>query len=133
MNSSKPYPMSSPIRTARALRQSMTPEEKLLWRFLRNRNFFGKKARRQHPIIYSIQGFRKDFYVADYYFAADKLVIELDGKHHEFGDQREYDQARDCLLNQLNLRILRIPNEEVNKNISGMLDKIAAALGTPSP
>ncbi|MBX6362177.1 MAG: DUF559 domain-containing protein, partial [Acidobacterium ailaaui] len=40
-----------------------------------------------------------------------RLVIELDGKIHDF--QKEYDANRDFILKQLNLRILRIKNEEL--------------------
>jgi len=43
--------MTSPITTARQLRQTMTPEEKILWQELRAHRFQGWKFRRQHPIM----------------------------------------------------------------------------------
>ncbi len=40
------------IELARELRKNQTPEEKLLWQFLRNRKLKGVKFLRQHPIAY---------------------------------------------------------------------------------
>lgn len=123
-----------PVQTARSLRQKMTPSEKLLWSNLRGRRFRGYKFRRQHPIIY--QKFEKvtGFYVADFYCAAKKAIVELDGKIHEFEDQKEYDKARDKLISSFGMRILRIENEEL-KNLTAVLEKIEKFLTIihPSP
>ena len=119
--------MLTPIQAARALRQTMTGEEKLLWQNLRAHKFKGHKFRRQHPIAYQVWEKRTNFYVADFYCAAKKFVIELDGKHHEFPDQKEYDSARDKLMNQFGMKVLRIKNEEL-KNIRAVLRKIEEML-----
>lgn len=120
--------MSSPIRMARELRQQMTLEEDYLWQILRNRGIKGKKVRRQHPIVYEINGWKKNFYVADFYCAGKKLIIELDGKHHEFGEQKEYDKARDYILKEMGLKILRIKNEDLRTDPDSVLKLIEAAL-----
>ncbi|MBK9939872.1 MAG: endonuclease domain-containing protein [Chitinophagaceae bacterium] len=120
--------MSSPIRIARELRQKMTPEEDFLWQLLRNRGIKGKKVRRQHPVVYETVGWKKYFYVADFYCASRKLIIELDGKHHEFGEQKEYDKARDIIMNEMGLKIIRIKNEELENDIEKVMKKIEAAL-----
>ncbi len=120
--------MSSPIRIARELRQKMTFEENYLWQILRNRGIKGKKVRRQHPIVYETNGWAKKFYVADFYCARKRLVIELDGKHHEFGEQKEYDKARDYIMKELGLKIVRIRNEELIYDTENVLRLIEAAL-----
>lgn len=120
--------MSAPIRTARELRQQMTPEEKMLWRQLRNKRFNNKKFRRQHPVIYGQEGWREYFYVADFYCALHRLVVELDGKQHEFPDNKEYDTARNFIMQQMKMKVLRIPNSELKENMSAVLDKIEAAM-----
>ena len=107
--------MISPIRTARELRKEMTPQETLLWKNLRNRKFNNFKFRRPHPIIYQIMNDRKYFYVADFYCASHKAVIELDGKIHEFEEQKMYDIARDKLMGEMGIKILRVQNDELNK------------------
>ena len=68
--------MSSDRRAfARALRKHMTRAEEILWAQLRGSRFHGAKFRRQVPI---------DRYVVDFYCHASKLVVELDGKQHEW-------------------------------------------------
>ncbi|MFI5128331.1 MAG: endonuclease domain-containing protein [Chitinophagales bacterium] len=124
--------MPSPIQTARQLRQKMTGVERVLWDRLRNREFRKWKFRRQHPIVYDIIEGRKRFYVADFYCASKKLIIELDGKHHEFSEQKLYDQARDRILNKMGMKILRIQNCDFFP-LDITLEKIETALTSPRP
>ena len=53
---------------ARQLRRDMTPAESILWKHLRNRRFGGSKFRRQQPI---------DWYIADFFCAEARLIVEL--------------------------------------------------------
>jgi leucyl-tRNA synthetase len=82
----------TPISRARQLRKNMTPEEKLLWKNLRNRKFFGLKFLRQHPIVYDTINNKPLFFVPDFYCAEKRTIIEIDGKIHDF--QKEYDKRR---------------------------------------
>ena len=61
------------IQTARQLRRDQTDEEKELWRALRSHRFAGFKFRRQHPA---------GIYILDFYCAAARLDVELDGFQH---------------------------------------------------
>lgn len=109
------------IKSARELRQNMTGAEQLLWANLRNRKLSGLKFLRQHPIIYQVSENRPYYFIADFYCAEKKLVIEVDGLIHEF--RKDEDQLREDILKSLNLNILRIKNEEV-KDIPTLLKKI---------
>ena len=102
----------TPISRARQLRKNMTPEEKLLWKNLRNRKFFGLKFLRQHPIVYDTINNKPLFFVADFYCAEKKMIIEVDGKIHDF--QKEYDNRRQEILENMGLRVLRFKNDELN-------------------
>lgn len=115
---------------ARDLRKNQTASEKLLWQNLRNRKLNGFKFNRQFPIVYgrNFDG-TSLFFIADFYCHEKKLIIELDGKIHEF--QKEYDKERDAILNDLGLRVIRIKNEEL-ENISKVLEKISSQL-IPNP
>ena len=113
------YP--SPIGRARQLRKDITPEEKILWQKLRNRKFKGLKFNRQHPIIYEVINNRRLFFITDFYCAEKKLVIEIDDKIHDF--QKDYDQRRDEILSNMDLKVVRIKNEEM-KNVGKILEKI---------
>jgi molybdenum cofactor cytidylyltransferase len=117
-------------RLARELRRKQTREEALLWESLRNRKFKNLKFLRQHPIVYDKHrgGFR--FFIADFYCAELRLVIEVDGPIHEF--QQHYDKNRDAILRDLRMRVIRIKNEEL-KDVDGVLRKLMNGIQTTLP
>jgi len=95
---------------ARALRKYPTPSEARLWDLLRHRKLGGYKFLRQRPLIYaesSSEGMQ--FFIADFYCAVEKLVIELDGEIHS--QRKYYDRQRDRVIEGLGLRVLRLANE----------------------
>jgi very-short-patch-repair endonuclease len=106
---------------SRELRQNMTMSEKLLWKELKNRKLSGFKFLRQHPIIYKGDLTRLNYFVADFYCAEKKVVIELDGPVHE--TNKDYDEFRDSELENLGIYVLRIKNEKLI-NIKNVLKKI---------
>lgn len=63
-------------------------------------------------------------YIVDFYCAELQLVIEIEGGIHNREDQAEYDQLRFEELQQRGLHCLRISNEEVFKDVQGVLQKI---------
>ena len=101
--------------TVRDLRRRQTPAEKMFWEYVRNRRFMGKKFLRQHPIVFEYLG-EKRFFVADFYCAEKKLIVEIDGGVHEL--QEDYDELRTAVLNLLGFNVIRFKNEEVkNKDL----------------
>jgi len=100
------------IGVARKLRCRATEAESLLWERLRDRRLAGLKFRRQHHI---------GRYVADFYCRELDLIIELEGCVHDAPDQREYDTARFGYLEATGLRICRIQNDQVTKDIEATL------------
>ncbi len=74
--------MNPVTRLCRDLRTNATSAEKLLWEEIRRRNIGGQKFLRQFP-IFTVNGLgRRAFYIADFYCAAHKLVVEVDGPIH---------------------------------------------------
>jgi leucyl-tRNA synthetase len=105
------------------LRKNQTEAENIFWQNFRNRKFNGLKFNRQFPIIYeTINKNEHFFFVADFFCFEKKLVVELDGKIHDY--QKEKDENRDKVIEGLGLKVLRIKNEEV-QNIKLLKDKIA--------
>ena len=103
---------------ARELRKNQTSSEEFLWEKLKKRQIMGFKFLRQHPVFYKIHNDLVEFYIADFYCAELRLVIELDGPVHE--SSIEYDNERDSKLHSKGLMTLRIKNfelEEVHKVI----------------
>ena len=88
---------------ARALRKSMTKEERHLWYdFLKP---LPNMVHRQKVI---------GNYIVDFYIADAKLVIELDGSQHYLPEGRQNDAGRDSYLNALGLTVLRYSNADIN-------------------
>ncbi len=96
----------------RDLRKRQTVAEQTLWRELRQRELLGKKFLRQHPIFFDYQG-RDAFFIADFYCHEHRLVIEIDGKSHEY--QKEYDEFRTHIINAKGIRVVRFKNEEIEQ------------------
>jgi len=108
--------MNNTLR-ARKLRRQSTEVEKILWSHVRNRNLIGLKFKRQFPI---------GNYIVDFICLKDKLVVEIDGSQHE--DNRVYDDVRTAYLNDQGYKVTRFWNNEVMKNISGVLEQIISEL-----
>ena len=121
MSENKKFDFKKIRKHAQDLRHNMTESEKLLWKELRGRKLYGYKFLRQHPILYSGNLIRFNYFVADFYCDAKKTVIELDGPVHD--NSIEYDQFRDSQLQEIGLHILRIRNEEL-QNMNKVLQKI---------
>ncbi|WP_461449996.1 DUF559 domain-containing protein [Mucilaginibacter sp.] len=54
---------------------------------------------------------KRSFYIADFYSANFKLVIEVDGPIHLL--KKEYDANRDLIMQSWGFNILRFTNDEV--------------------
>ncbi len=101
------------LENARKLRKDMTPQERKLWYlFLRS-----------YPVKFYKQRIIGS-YIADFYCAAGKLVIEIDGSQHYDDEQKAYDCARTAYLNKLDLNILRFSNADINERFSQVCDAI---------
>ena len=105
------------VPLAKKLRKDMTREERHLWNdFLRS-----------YPVRFSRQKVLGN-YIADFYSAQARLIIELDGSQHYQDDQRAKDEVRTAFLEGYGLRVLRIPNIEVTRNFDGVCRYIDAAV-----
>jgi very-short-patch-repair endonuclease len=102
---------------ARSLRAEATVAENKLWQVLRDRQVDGAKFRRQAPI---------NRYFADFCCEGHKLIVEVDGAQH--AEQESYDAARSAQLKARGNRVLRFWNEDVLKNLEGVMDTIRAEL-----
>ena len=98
---------------ARKLRKDMTKEERHLWY-----DFLGS-----YPVRFSRQKVLGK-YIVDFYSAEAKLVIELDGAQHFDKEIIARDVERTAFLEGYGLRVLRIPNNEVNRNFNGVCEYI---------
>ena len=100
-------------RLARTLRSTMSLPETLLWVRLRHRNTDRPTFRRQHPI---------GPYVLDFYCAAARLCIEIDGASHSMGDRPERDERRDAWLRAQGVEVVRIAASSVLEDAESVAD-----------
>lgn len=113
---------------AKKLRNDSTSGEIRLWsEVLRAKRFYGYQFNRQFPI---------DNYIADFICRKLKLIIEVDGRSHQF--KVEADRKRDQVLNSLGYRVLRVSEGEVMNNINNVIRSIETylpeeGLNPPSP
>lgn len=105
----------------RNLRANQTESEAIIWEIVRDRKLLGKKFLRQHPIFYDLLG-KESFYICDFYCHELNLIIEIDGKIHDYN--RVNDKRRDMIMSLLGLSVLRFKNEEIEKSTSNVIKKI---------
>jgi very-short-patch-repair endonuclease len=100
---------------SKKLRSSQTPWEAKLWARLRGNRFYCLKFKRQVPM---------GSYVVDFCCQEKKLILELDGGHHN--DQKYFkgDISRQKYLESHGYTVLRFWNNEVDSNLDGVLENI---------
>ena len=106
-------------KTSQILRRNMTKEERHLWYdFLKD---------------YLIQFNRQKVigsYVVDFFCFQAKLIVELDGSQHFQDEIQAYDEERTDYFKSLGLEVLRIPNNEIWDNFTGVCEAIDIAVKT---
>ena len=104
-------------RFAENLRRNQTNAERKLWRHLRNRRCAAFKFRRQHIL---------GLYIVDFVCLEQKLIVEIDGGQH--ATHIHYDAKRTAFLESLGCNVIRFWNNDVLRNIDGVLEVIRKAL-----
>ena len=92
------------IERARAARRHMTPPEVIVWQGVRGGRLDGLRFRRQHPI---------GPYILDFYCAAARLAVEIDGMGHNVPERVHHDERRTAWLTDQGIRVLRISARDV--------------------
>jgi len=116
----KPYLRSA----ARSLRRTATDAEQILWSRLRGKQIHGLPFYRQKPLA---------GYIADFYCAKAKLVIELDGSQHFEEQHRLNDAERTRVLEAMGLRVLRFDNRQVLVELDRVVSVIGEVVGSRNP
>ena len=90
-----------------------------MWQLLRNRQRCNQKFRREHPL---------GIYIADFYRAAAKLVVEVDGASHVTEEAIQYDANRDQWMQEQGIRVLRFSCAQVEHETQTVIDQIDEVL-----
>jgi very-short-patch-repair endonuclease len=97
----------------------MTPQEVKLWVRLRELRQQGYHFRRQAP---------KGRYVLDFVCLRARLIVEVDGAQHGFDAHLARDAQRDRLFAYRGFRTLRFWNDEIDRNLDGVVETVWNAL-----
>ena len=100
---------------ARDLRSNMTIQEQKLWQIIRNRQFGGYRFLRQYVI---------SSYIVDFVCREKKIIIEIDGGHHNEDLELEYDKKRTIFLENKGYKVIRFWNNDIDNNIDGVFQKL---------
>ncbi|MCX8474239.1 MAG: endonuclease domain-containing protein [Sphingomonas sp.] len=109
------------LKFQREARRNRTEPENRLWQALRNRQLGNAKFRNQVWL---------GPFLVDFYCAEAKLAVEVDGDTH--AHQQDYDERRTAWLKEEGFRVIRFANDEVMRNLEGVVAAIGSALA-PSP
>jgi very-short-patch-repair endonuclease len=112
---------TSLLARARSMRRASTPAERKLWQGLRKYQVGILKFRRQVPL---------GRYIADFYCPPARLVFEVDGASHIDAPEGA---VRDAWMAKHDIRVVRVSNGDVLRNIEGILIAIGEVAGTPPP
>jgi very-short-patch-repair endonuclease len=102
---------------ARQFRKKPTGAEGEAWSLLRGRRMLGLRFRRQQVI----EGFIVDFYCPEW-----RIALEVDGVVHR--EHLSYDEERSKVLGLLGIRVLRIRNQDVTREVIERLLREAVPL-----
>ena len=103
------------LKNAKEMRSNMTPAETKMWRILRGKRFQGLKFKRQVLI---------GNYIVDFLCENKKIIIEIDGGQHNEELNIQSDNNRTHYLENNGYKVLRFWNDEVMKNINGVMEVI---------
>ena len=112
------------LELARQFRKNSTESEDAIWQMLRNRQIKNLKWRRQQ-VIYG--------YIADFYCAELKVVLEIDGSVHENEDVKAYDEFRTSVFESKGIKVFRLKNEDCDKQHLTELIESIITCSSPHP
>ena len=112
------------LELAREFRKNPTESEDAVWQMLRNRQIKNLNWRRQQVIF---------GYIADFYCAELKVVLEIDGSVHENEDVKAYDEFRTSVFESKGIKVFRLKNEDCDKQHLTELIESIITCSSPHP
>ena len=121
-----PHVLQTPIKQikrARKLRREMSLPEVILWKALQQRPN-GLKFRRQFP---------SSRITVDFACLSHRIVLEVDGEWHGYGDQPDRDKARDAIMKREGFSLMRIAARDVLGDLDAVVRSIIARCSDVGP
>lgn len=100
---------------AKILRKNSSLGEIMLWKELRGKQMLGFEFQRQKPL---------GKYIVDFYCAALRLAIEIDGVSAGSDEQYRFDHERDATIGTTEVHFLRFQDGTVRNDMKSVLLEI---------
>ena len=115
------YPKSRIRRFAAANKRNPTNAERRFGHILMGLNggILRRRFRTQHPI--------SGKWVVDFFFPEVRLAVELDGGHHEHGEQAVRDRSKERDCQRFDITLVHFTNAEVFGNREALVEKLRRA------
>ncbi|MBI5020755.1 MAG: DUF559 domain-containing protein [Ignavibacteriales bacterium] len=62
------------------------------------------------------------YFITDFYCSEHKLVIEIDGKSHDY--QKDYDELRTHIINALGINVIRFKSSEIENDLPSVVKRL---------
>ncbi|MCI0698296.1 endonuclease domain-containing protein [candidate division KSB1 bacterium] len=69
---------------------------------------------------------KETFFIADFFCHERKLVVEIDGKIHDY--RKDHDELRTFIINMMGIEVIRFRNEEIENNLGEVLARLTSLL-----
>ena len=113
---------------ARELRKNSTKAEVILWNHLKWRQLVYKFNRQAPLYCFTEDSWLDRYIIPDFYCKQKKLIIEIDWNIHNNKDIYNFDREKEKIIQKKWIKILRITNDEIYRDIHLVISKIKLEL-----
>ncbi|WP_425618348.1 endonuclease domain-containing protein [Anatilimnocola sp. NA78] len=99
------------VGRSREMRHQLNDAEAMVWNAVRDRKLGNFKFRRQYSL---------GNYIADFYCAEARVIVELDGETHV--GKEEYDATREDWMTSQGICVMRFQNDDVYDSLEELLE-----------
>ncbi len=109
---------------SRSLRKNMTISEKKIWEEIKWKKLWYKFLRQKPIYLYSENSWLERYIIPDFCCLELKLVLEIDWSIHNKKEVYLLDKEKELLLRKKWFNIIRVSNEEINKDLNNVINKL---------
>ena len=122
-----PYIPENITYVSRELRKNMTNSEKTIWEQIKNKKLWYKFLSQRPIYLYTENSWLDRYIIPDFNCLKLKLILEIDWNIHNVNETYILDNEKEKLLSQKWYKIIRITNNEIENNITKVLETIVAS------
>ena len=114
--------------TARRLRRNMTDSEVILWSFIKWWQIWANFLRQKPIYVFTEDSWLDRYIIPDFYCYKSKIILEIDWSVHNLKEVYQLDLYKENLLINMWFKVVRIKNEDIQKDINNVIKIIQSNL-----